>query len=151
MSGERHDCFLLVHPERFPSNDWYAVCGGGDPAALGSGDDFDAWYGAQVSAAAARASRRLVLLDAYALDDLDAGDEQLTVGVAAAGWTVVACEPHEIDHLDGAQLGLQPGARLLLAGFHRDDCVARAARRLRALGLEVGIDDAATLPLAAGS
>jgi hypothetical protein len=65
------DLYLLVHPERWPSNDCSAILGGyrSDPdlfdelfAACGDGG-FDAAYGWQVVMAAADAGRAVVLLD----------------------------------------------------------------------------------------
>lgn len=154
--------YLLVHPERFPSNDWDAVgvvfddagwdepprrriCLD-DPAML---NGFEERYGAAIADAAGSCDRRICLLDETAFEDYDgefAFEEDLTVGLPADGWELAVCEPHQVGHVVRRLLKGASG-EVLVAGYARHDCVARALAAAKRLGLDASLHEAGTLPL----
>ena len=175
----QYAAYLLVHPERYPSNDPDVIAGELSDYVMDRTGGFDAAYGAQVAAAAGSADRRVALLDGLswgwlveeaegALDiELSAGADadtlqraaeragegaQLTVGVAAAGWELVGAEPFNVaERAVHALVDLPAGARVLVGGFARRDCVARAADALRHAGYRADICPMTALPLPATS
>jgi hypothetical protein len=142
--------YLLVHPERFPANDDF-VLGPHLPDGLAV-SDFDSWYANALIAETSGGIRRVVLLDSFGREDLEE-DGEFLAGVDPEGWEVAPCEPHEVGHVvrrlfrDSATKGST--GKVIVAGFARNDCVARAQKALERLGLEVELSDVATLPLSA--
>lgn len=124
------DVYVLVHPERFPSNDW---------------DVDDEEYGAAVLDAADGA-RRIAVLDSAQIDDID-DDPELTVNVPVDGWQVQQFDPHELDRA-AAVIAAQvaPGERVAVGGYSRTDCVRRTVEGLRAAGVDAFIDEPTALP-----
>lgn len=131
------ETFVLVHPETVPALYW-AV-------------DNDV-YGEQVTAAAAGATRRIAVLDSYAVRDIaeaeaDGEAYELTIGVEVEGWDVVPAEPGELDiAVKTIAAAVPPGTRITVGGFHREDCVRRVVEGLTDLGFETVVDDPSTLP-----
>jgi len=130
--------YLLVHPERYPTNDWEVI---GphvpDGTALAG---FDASYAAQVRERASSCSRRVVLLDDCGLEDVEDYGEILD-GVPVGDWEIVPCGPEQVG------LFREEERAVLIGGFARHDCVARAVKALKKLGLEATLDEPTTLPL----
>lgn len=144
--------YLLVHPERFPSNE-DAVIGPhlpeGTPLA-----EIDLWYGTRIKEAAFACERRIVLLDSFGRESLeeaaDWGDEPLLLeGLSDEGWELVDCEPREVGRVV-RRVFKETAGEILLGGFARHDCVLRAWKALEKLGLTVSLDETGTLPLSLG-
>jgi len=168
--------YLLIHPERYPTNDWSAIVDGHDEdaeTALREACNFDAAYGVQIVAATARAERSVVLLDPSDVESLFEDGEDLLDGTESldalkdASQTpegrdallvgggaplvvfdeVLEGDPGQIKDVLAHLVPPQPGAKALLGGFARHDCVKRAAQVLRGRGWQVEICEMTTLPL----
>ena len=173
---EKYDLYLLVHPERWPSNDSSAILD--ELFERGGAGGFDAAYGRQVLAAAAQAKHTVVLLDpsdveilaAYAAEgDLCAGAvapelslAQLQVLAGADGGEVLAVtegaplaafelalegDAYAVEEMVASLRPPHPGATVLLGGFARHDCVRRAKQTLNAGGWTVRLCARTVLPL----
>lgn len=126
MTG--NPAFVLVHPEKYPTNDPSVIHWGAYEAG-DSFDGFDEWYAVQVAAQAERAARRVVVLDSYAVDDRDEsydwdGGYDLVTGVPDDGWEIMHADPGEFDEVRGL---FPPGTKVTVGGFARNDCVAKVA------------------------
>lgn len=143
--------YLLVHPEPFPSNDTGVILPSGveaadvDPRMIGAG--LDAAYGAEIARRSSECGRRIVVLDAIGREALEATDDaHLTSGLPAKGWEILDAEPHAIGQVVRRAFRGYTGT-VLVGGYARTDCVARAIAALRRLGIEVSLHDEGTLPL----
>ena len=178
----RYAAYLLVHPERYPSNDPDAIAEQHPDDTLARIGDFDAAYGRMVLAQAARADRRVAILDPMDVEclaedaafhdlldgDLPAGPDGLTalaalaetpggrahlrvtVGVPTAGWELHEADSGRVAHTGRDALrGLPAGARVLVGGYARRDCVKRVADTLARHGYRVDVCETTTLPLLA--
>lgn len=175
-----YDCYLLIHPERWPSNEPEVILCNAGPSEVDEfidelGGEFDSRYGTMVREQAARGARKVAILDEFeiealieeaadrdlldddpgqvSLDELRVACErcnelQLTVGAPAAGFELVQAGALEVTQAARETLrDLPAGARVLVGGFARHDCVARVAAGLKRAGLDVTICELTTLPL----
>lgn len=103
---------------------------------------------AAVHRVAARCGRRIVLVDPITLDEDHAefgGSYAPTLGPFDwTGWEIVPAQRHEMAQTARAIPDRTP---VIVAGFHRQDCVARLAAALARRGCAVTIHDVATAPL----
>lgn len=171
-----YDLYLLIHPERWPTNESGVIAGPNLDAEVSltapEAPDFDHAYGAEVSRVMATATRAIVVLDQYgiegALADLDADPsedfddifDRLRAG-GNRGCEVICGGPRigefhrfvEADALDiGRVVGNRVGLRedrgsVLLGGFNRYDCIRRSAAALERLEWDVTICPTTALPL----
>jgi hypothetical protein len=154
-----YDAYVLVHPEPWPASNEPAVVHPvfhddvppdeyGQHPVLGDVRDVprrvEDGQGAVIAEAAAGCGRRVVVDDGTLAEQNDDQDALIAVGLPVSGWDVVPAAPHELDRLAGL---LPPGTRVLIAGFSREDCVARAADALRRGGCTVDVHEQVTLPL----
>jgi hypothetical protein len=172
MAVKEFALYLLVHPERYPTNDVSVICADGEAQelllSLESG--FDAAYGDKVMTQVGAAERAVAILDPYDIENLL---EEELLGDNATVTELLEFDTHkktdcllvtegvplrsfdallEADpsSLKGAVAGLTPpheGACVLLGGFARSDCVARTQEAMRALGWETEVCEETTLPL----
>jgi hypothetical protein len=163
--------YLLVHPEKFPALDGgSSLTEDEDLLARLPWTTIEDRYGAEVLAAASQCDRKVVVLDGTAMDDIDeyfptgrtffwdqdlqdqlVADDcaefgDLTVGVPALGWTIILAEPHELCAAVRRAFRGYDG-EVMVAGYARRDCVARAMRSLTRLGVRASLHEAGTLPL----
>lgn len=97
---------------------------------------------------AARCGRRIVLADPITLDADYAefgGSYAPTLGASDwRGWEILPAQNHE---MASAARIVPDRTPVIVAGFHRQDCVARLAAALTRRGCAVTIHDVATAPL----
>lgn len=162
MAEHRRRIYLLVHPEPFPSNDVWVMgeSAGHDDCDWAAepgwildqpvADDFDRRYGQAVATESARHDIRIALLDDLGHTDWeDDPTSELTVGVPADSWDVRFLDsPVPTDQLADV-LGDLDLARdaVTVAGFARNDCVARVVDWLDRAGADVRVHQTGTLPL----
>lgn len=73
---------------------------------------------------------------------------QLTEGVPACGWELHEAYPGRVAHTGRDALkDLPAGARVLVGGYARHDCVKRTCDTLRRHGLDAQVCDVTALPL----
>lgn len=141
------DCYVLVHPWRFPSHCAQWIRGGNDliPDTV-TGDDFDRACAEHVSRVAASCARRVILLDEHRREDLDVDGEFMS-GVPLDGWEVRNLDlPFSNEQARGLVAGIE--GNVLVGGFAREDCVSRIANALRSADADrVRLDDPGVLPL----
>ena len=136
--------YILVHPEPFPTNDpLYAI----GPIGVTEGDGssltgFDEAYWAKVHRTAAQCTHRLAIL-------MDPTDAKNIVG-ELQGWEIIAGEkamPESfVRGVVRAVLALKV-SKVVIGGFHRQDCVRRLAAAFQRRGIPVSLDQLGTLPL----
>ena len=162
MAAHRRRIYLLIHPEPFPSNDVWAM---GESAGHADcdwaeepdwildhpvADDFDRRYGQTVATESARNDIRIALLDDLGHADWeDDPTSDLTVGVPARGRDVRFLDsPVPTDQLPDVLADVDPARDVVtVAGFARNDCVARVVDWLDRGGADVRIHQTGTLPL----
>jgi len=156
---------LLVHPERFPSNDLRAALA---PEAQPFADafaDLDRAYGRVVAGRIARARRAIRLLDpaevelmleeladsgrpAESLDDLQDSGVEIVEGVAAREFELIEGDAFGVEEAVQAALsGKGEDASVLVGGFARADCVRRAIEALGDAGHDARECPLTTMPL----
>ena len=177
------DLYLLVHPERWPTNDAYVICGDrqvlDDLLEIPTG--FDNAYGKNVLSKATQAKKSISILDPFDVEYLIEEAESaglveedtlwpetkgvpstlLTASHEKGGEQLQATEGVPIgtfsELLEADPLGLakavahltppRPGAKVLLGGFSRFDCVKRVATKMQKMGWDVEICAETALPL----
>lgn len=164
--GDGGYTYLLIHPERVPSNDLDAALS--PEAQFADGDtfrDLDRAYGRAVAKRIARAWRALCLLDPAEvellvleaiddgeeiedLDDLRNSSASILDGVKARDLDLLEGDTFAVEEAVVAALSDEPaGSIIYVGGFARSDCVRRAIEALRGAGLDARECPVTTMPL----
>jgi hypothetical protein len=146
------DVYVLVHPEIDAAT--YAV----EYALPHDEDDIDVadcWIAERTREAVERcAALVLVTDDLFEVEAHEAGESVALSNRVYTREGEAGIEAQSVRYLGApfappaaaALLADLAGQRVLLGGFHREDCVAKVAQALRGLGCEVTIDPDTTLP-----
>jgi len=161
--------YLLIHPERFLSNDssTWATDRSAEKALLKT--DFEQLYGETVRLKLTDAQESAVILDPMDVealcDDTDLDHNNVTADdlqdaakvdhslEAADGIPlylfdkIIIAAPHELEEATKALLPPSIGAKVLIGGFSRYSCIRKVQAVLREQGWLTEVDETTALPL----
>jgi hypothetical protein len=146
-----YDLYILVHPEQYPGDRAQEL---GMPHDDDDVDVAEDWYADQIRAGIALAGGRALLVtdDDLTMDifeeqgraDLTGRLDSTEDGIELAD--VVYLEAPFNAEIAAKVLAPHAGLRVLVGGFHREDCVAKVIAGLKLLGATVELHCPSTLP-----